>query len=220
MRSLSSRRAVSISTAVRAVAGSARNSSMTSSPERPGSIRSRTISDGLSPRAAARPSGPPAAVTTSRPAFPTGTRFLRIIATNDFHGALEPRPDPNGVRRGGAAYVAAAIDRARNECVPHCEILLLDAGDLFQGTPASNLAFGRPVIDFYNRMGYAAAALGNHEFDWGVDSLRARMRQANFGIFGANVRYTDGRDVEWIPNDTIVTRSLTRIGIVGLSTVT
>ena len=162
----------------------------------------------------------PAAVTTSRPAFPTGTRFLRIIATNDFHGALEPRPDPNGVRRGGAAYVAAAIDRARNECVPRCEILLLDAGDLFQGTPASNLSFGRPVIDFYNRMGYAAAALGNHEFDWGVDSLRARMRQANFGIFGANVRYTDGRDVEWIPNDTIVTRGRTRIGIVGLSTVT
>ena len=164
------------------------------------------------------PPAPPA-VTTSRPAFPTGTRFLRIIATNDFHGALEPRPDASGVRRGGAAYVAAAIDRARAECVPRCETLLLDAGDLFQGTPASNLSFGRPVVDYYNRMGYAASALGNHEFDWGVDSLRARMRQAQFGIFGANVRYTDGRDVEWIPNDTIVTRGRTRIGIIGVSTV-
>src|SRR5438105_6984035 len=161
----------------------------------------------------------PSAVTTSRPAFPTGTRFLRIIGTNDFHGALEPRPDVNGVRRGGAAYVAAAIDRAQSECEPRCEILLLDAGDMFQGTPASNLSFGRPVVDYYNRMGYAAAALGNHEFDWGVDSLRARMRQAKFGIFGANVRYTDGRDVEWIPNDTIVTRGRTKIGIIGLSTV-
>ena len=161
----------------------------------------------------------PAAVTTSRPAFPTGTRFLRIIATNDFHGALEPRPDANGVLRGGAAYVAAAIDRARKECTPRCETLLLDAGDLFQGTPASNLSFGRPVVDYYNSMGYAAAALGNHEFDWGVDTLRARMRQARFGIFGANVRYTDGRDVEWIPNDTIVTRGRTKIGIIGVSTV-
>ena len=161
----------------------------------------------------------PPAVTTSRPAFPTGTRFLRIIGTNDFHGALEPRPDVNGVRRGGAAYVAAAIDRVQSECVPRCEILLVDAGDMFQGTPASNLSFGRPVVDYYNRMGYAAAALGNHEFDWGVDSLRARMRQAKFGIFGANVRYTDGRDVEWIPNDTIVTRGRTKIGIIGLSTV-
>ena len=161
---------------------------------------------------------PPPAVTTSRPAFPTGTRFLRIIATNDFHGALEPRPDAGGVRRGGAAYVAAAIERARAECVPRCEVLVVDAGDLFQGTPASNLSYGRPVVDYYNRMGYAAAALGNHEFDWGTDTLRARMRQAKFGILGANVRYTNGRDVEWIPNDTIVTRGRTRIGIIGWST--
>ena len=161
----------------------------------------------------------PASVSASRPPFPTGTRFLRIIATNDFHGALEPRPDANGVRRGGAAYVAAAIDRARDECAPRCETLLLDAGDMFQGTPASNLAYGRPVVEYYNRMGYAAAALGNHEFDWGTDSLRARMRQAKYGIFGANVRYTDGRDVKWIRNDTIVKRGATRIGIIGVSTV-
>jgi 2',3'-cyclic-nucleotide 2'-phosphodiesterase (5'-nucleotidase family) len=160
------------------------------------------------------------ALPPGQPEFPAGTRFLRIIATNDFHGALEPRPDANGVRRGGAAYVAAAIDRARGECAPRCETLLLDAGDLFQGTPASNLSYGRPVVEYYNRMGYAASALGNHEFDWGIDSLRARMRQAKFGIFGANVRYTDGRDVKWIPNDTIVRRGATRIGIIGVSTVT
>ncbi|MFL5599419.1 MAG: 5'-nucleotidase C-terminal domain-containing protein [Gemmatimonadaceae bacterium] len=175
--------------------------------------------------AAAEPAFPavsplvPPSVTASRPPFPTATRFLRIIATNDFHGALEPRPDANGVRRGGAAYVAGAINRARTECAPRCETLLLDAGDLFQGTPASNLSYGRPVVDYYNRMGYAAAALGNHEFDWGTDTLRARMRQAKFGIFGANVRYTDGRDVKWIPNDTLVTRGGIKIGIIGVSTV-
>ena len=178
----------------------------------------------LVPPARMLPAGevvPPARMLPAgQPEFPAGTRFLRIIATNDFHGALEPRPDANGVRRGGAAYVAAAIARARNECAPRCETLLLDAGDLFQGTPASNLSYGRPVVEYYNRMGYAAAALGNHEFDWGTDSLRARMRQAKFGIFGANVRYTDGRDVKWIPNDTIVRRGATRIGIIGVSTVT
>src|SRR5258706_5414188 len=176
------------------------------------------------PPAQVLPAGEPVlaarTVPAGQPEFPEGTRFLRIIATNDFHGALEPRPDANGVRRGGAAYVASAIDRARNECAPRCETLLVDAGDLFQGTPASNLSYGRPVVEYYNRMGYAAAALGNHEFDWGTDSLRARMRQARFGIFGANVRYTDGGDVRWIPNDTIVTRGATRIGIIGVSTVT
>src|SRR5450759_1637076 len=154
-----------------------------------------------------------------QPQFPAGTRFLRIIATKDFHGAIGPRPVANGVRTGGAAYVAAAIDRARTECAPRCETLLLDAGDLFQGTAASNLAYGRPVVEYYNRMGYAAAALGNHEFDWGTDSLQARMRQAKFGILGANVRYTDGRDVKWIRNDTIVKRGAARVGIIGLSTV-
>jgi 2',3'-cyclic-nucleotide 2'-phosphodiesterase (5'-nucleotidase family) len=159
------------------------------------------------------------ALPTVQAAFPAGTHFLRIIATNDFHGALEPRPDALGVMRGGAAYVGSAVDRARRECAPSCETLLLDAGDLFQGTPASNLSFGRPVVEYYNKMGYAASALGNHEFDWGVDTLRARMRQAHFGIFGANVRYTNGRDVPWIRNDTIVRRGNTRIGIIGVSTV-
>ncbi|MEO7822983.1 MAG: 5'-nucleotidase C-terminal domain-containing protein, partial [Gemmatimonadaceae bacterium] len=151
--------------------------------------------------------------------FPTGTRFLRVIGTNDFHGALEPRPDPAGVRRGGAAHVARAVDNARRECGRQCEVLLVDGGDMWQGTAASGLMYGSPVVEYYNRMGYAAAALGNHEFDWGVDTLRRRMRQARFGILGANVRYTDGRDVEWIRNDTIVTRGRTRIGIIGLSTV-
>lgn len=144
--------------------------------------------------------------------------FLRIIGTNDFHGGLEPRADSAGVRLGGAAYVAAAIRGAAAECAARCEVLLLDGGDMFQGTPASNSAYGKPVVELYNDLGYAAAALGNHEFDWGIDTLRARMREARFSIMGANVRYADGRDVEWIPNDTIVTRGRARIGIIGLST--
>ncbi len=151
-------------------------------------------------------------------ALPPGTPRLRIIATNDFHGALEPRPDANGVQRGGAAYVAAAIAMARSECAPACETILLDGGDMFQGTPASNFSFGRPVVDYYNRMDYAAAALGNHEFDWGVDTLRARMREARHAILGANVRFKDGRDVPWIRDDTLVTRGSLKVGVIGIST--
>ncbi|MDQ6888176.1 MAG: 5'-nucleotidase C-terminal domain-containing protein [Gemmatimonadota bacterium] len=144
---------------------------------------------------------------------------LRIIATNDFHGALEPRPDAGGVMRGGAAYMASAIEAAERSCTPPCETILLDAGDMFQGTPSSNLAFGRPVVELYNRLGYAAAALGNHEFDWGTDTLRALMRRARYDILAANVRYADGRDVEWIPNDTIVRRGAITIGIIGVADV-
>jgi 2',3'-cyclic-nucleotide 2'-phosphodiesterase (5'-nucleotidase family) len=154
----------------------------------------------------------------ARPLAPGAPR-LRIIATNDFHGALEPRADAGGVVRGGAAFVASMIEAARKECAPACQTLLVDGGDMFQGTPASNLAFGRPVVDYYNRMGYVAAALGNHEFDWGTDTLRARMRDARYAILGANVRYTDGRDVPWIRDDTLVTVGSTKVGVIGFATV-
>src|SRR5688500_6981335 len=142
---------------------------------------------------------------------------LRIIATNDFHGALEPKADANGVQRGGAAHVASMIEKARRDCPRPCETILLDGGDLFQGTPISNFAFGRPVLDYYNRMGYTAAAVGNHEFDWGQDTLRTRMREANFAFLGANVRLADGRDAPWIRDDTLVVRGATRIGIIGIA---
>jgi 2',3'-cyclic-nucleotide 2'-phosphodiesterase (5'-nucleotidase family) len=95
----------------------------------------------------------------------------------------------------------------------------LDGGDEFQGTPASNLAFGRPVVMLFNRLGRAAAALGNHEFDWGQDTLRARMRDADYPILGANVTDTSGADVPWIPDHTIVTTGGVRVGVIGIATV-
>ncbi len=171
-----------------------------------------------SPQPAATPSiemsGGVSNVRVTRPA-----PRLRLIATNDFHGALEPRPDATGRLRGGAAHLAAGIARARAGCVsPACETLLLDGGDQFQGTPASNLAFGRPVVELFNVMGYAAAAVGNHEFDWGQDTLRARMREAKYALLAANVRYADGRDVPWIRDDTLITRGALKIGVVGVAT--
>ncbi|HET9425309.1 MAG TPA: 5'-nucleotidase C-terminal domain-containing protein [Gemmatimonadaceae bacterium] len=151
---------------------------------------------------------------------PIQPQRLRIIGTNDFHGALDPRPDETEAMRGGAANVAAAIRKAEQECrQPECVTILLDGGDMFQGSAASNFVFGRSVVGLFNYLGYSAAALGNHEFDWGQDTLRALMRAARYPILGANVRYKDGRDVPWIPNDTIVHRGPFRVGIIGLSTV-
>ena len=142
---------------------------------------------------------------------------IRIIATNDFHGALEARPDGNFGMRGGAAQVAAMIRRAESECRGSCASIWLDAGDEFQGTPASNLAFGRPVTDLFNALGLTASAIGNHDFDWGVDTLRARIRQARYAMLAANIRYADGREVAWIRADTIVVRGGVRVGIIGIA---
>ena len=160
------------------------------------------------------------AVGTSPARRPRPATRLRVIGTNDFHGALEPRPDNSGTRRGGAAYLATAIRNAAAGCVaPACETILLDGGDEFQGTPASNLAFGRPVVAMFNQLGLAASALGNHEFDWTQDTLRARMRDAHYGILGANVRYADGRDVPWIRDDTLIVRGALKVGVIGIATV-
>ncbi len=144
-------------------------------------------------------------------------RTLRIIAFNDFHGALVKRPDGTAGNRGGAAELAAMVARARTECQPLCIPVVLHGGDLFQGTPASNLAYGRTVVPMLRAMGVAAGALGNHEFDWGQDTLRARMRELGAPILGANVTYADGRDVEWIPDDTILAVEGLRIGVVGVA---
>jgi 5''-nucleotidase/2'',3''-cyclic phosphodiesterase and related esterases len=145
-----------------------------------------------------------------------GAPRLRIIATNDLHGALDPAHTSSGKPVGGAEAMAASIQRAERECEAPCVTLLVDAGDMFQGTAESNLAHGRPVVELFNALGYAAAAVGNHEFDWGLDTLRERMSEARFSILGANVRYRNGRDVGWIPNDTIVERGPYTIGIIGV----
>ena len=128
---------------------------------------------------------------------------------------LQRRPARRrGVSRRGDPSRASPSARR-----PQCQLLLVDGGDEFQGTLASNLAFGRPIARIFNELGYAASALGNHEFDWGQDTLRARMRDAHYAFLGANVRYADGRDVPWIRDDTLIVRGPLKIGVIGLASV-
>ncbi|MCU0619144.1 MAG: 5'-nucleotidase C-terminal domain-containing protein, partial [Gemmatimonadaceae bacterium] len=150
----------------------------------------------------------------------TGGRRLRVIGINDFHGTFTPRADARGTRLGGAGQFTAAIRDAERDCrPPGCTSILLDGGDEFQGTPASNLAYGRPVVTFFDSLGVVAGALGNHEFDWGQDTLRARMREARYAILAANVRDTLGRRPAWIRADTLVVRDGLRIGVIGVATI-
>ena len=174
------------------------------------------------PAPAPAPTPAPAREETFRDPLPNPRPArLRIIGTNDFHGALDPRPDDNNVMRGGAANLAAYIRQAERECrQPECVTILVDGGDMFQGTPASNFVFGRTVVDIFNYLGYSAASVGNHEFDWGQDTLRARMRDAHYPILGANIRLkATGMDAPWVPNDTIIQRGPFKVGIIGFSTV-
>ncbi len=145
---------------------------------------------------------------------------LRVIGLNDFHGAFESRIGARSQPFGGAGALIAAIRRAQAECAPpSCYSVLVDGGDEFQGTPASNLAFGRTVVTLFDSLGLTAAALGNHEFDYGQDTLRARIRQASYPVLSANLRDTLGNIPAWIRQDTIVTRGPFQVGIIGISTI-
>ncbi|MGV3708232.1 MAG: 5'-nucleotidase C-terminal domain-containing protein, partial [Gemmatimonas sp.] len=160
---------------------------------------------------------PPASGTApaSNTAQPAGARTLRLITVSDFHAALEGRKDERGRIRGGAMALEAALIDARNECKDRCTSLTIDGGDLFAGSPASDWAAGKPTIAAYNRMGISAGALGNHELDFGQDTLRMRLAELNYRVLGINVAGPDGKIPGWLRGDTIVVRDGLRIGVIG-----
>lgn len=125
-----------------------------------------------------------------------------VMHTNDLHGHLLP---VDGV--GGLAEIASIVNREQPD-------LLLDAGDIFSGTLVSDSFNGESTIAIMNAMGYAAAALGNHEFDFGQDALRARAQQARFPILSANVE----SPVSEVDPFSIQNVSGIRFGIIGLTT--
>jgi 2',3'-cyclic-nucleotide 2'-phosphodiesterase (5'-nucleotidase family) len=144
---------------------------------------------------------------------------LTFLATNDLHGALEGKVHSwsEGREVGGAAVLAAYIAEERAEN-PEGTVLL-DGGDIMQGTPISNLVQGRSVIEFFNAVGYDAAAIGNHEFDWGIETLEERRHQARFPLLSANIRLkADGTRPGWSPPTEIIQRKGVKIGLIGLTT--
>src|SRR5262245_40674517 len=140
--------------------------------------------------------------------------WVRVLHTTDLHGAMEPSPRP-GRSRGGSAVVASWIAALRAEN-PEGTVLT-DGGDVFQGTMISNLAHGRPMVEQMNRLGYAATAIGNHEFDWSVDTLARRVREMRFSALAANITDDRGQPLPWLRADTMFVRRGVRVGLFGLA---
>ena len=146
---------------------------------------------------------------------------LVILHTNDIHGHLVPFKEKRLSKTdkvAGMAYLAAMVEKARKDS-GKC-VLLLDAGDLAQGTPVSNYFKGIPMIEVMNYMGYDAATIGNHEFDWRQPALKEMIKKAKFPFVCANVVYKDN------PNRTIfdlkpyIIKKVgdMNVGILGLTT--
>lgn len=116
---------------------------------------------------------------------------LVILHTNDVHSRVEPFPQ-DGSRNaglGGAAARAAIIDEIRAK---NAHVLLLDSGDIFQGTPYFNFFLGELDIKLMTQMGYEATTMGNHDFDCGLENFEKQIREhGNFPVVIANYDFSD-----------------------------
>jgi 2',3'-cyclic-nucleotide 2'-phosphodiesterase (5'-nucleotidase family) len=122
-------------------------------------------------------------------------QYLTILHFNDFHGQLLPYEVKGEGERGGLARLATLARETRAWNEPHrVSTLLLEAGDILQGTPLSTVFHGEPDFTGLNLMRVDAMAVGNHEFDFGQDNLRARVKQARSPIISANIRRADAHE--------------------------
>src|ERR1044072_167518 len=163
----------------------------------------------------------------------TASITISVVATTDLHGGVLPRGDRGGLAMFGGYLRNIRAARMRDGG----GVLLVDSGDMFQGTLESNLNEGEPVVRAYNGFGYSGVAIGNHEFDYGPPgpdetprtpgedprgAVKARAAQARFPFRAANtIEDATGKPVAW-PNvkpSTIVTVRGVKIGLIGVTTI-
>lgn len=115
----------------------------------------------------------------------TATKHLTVLHTNDVHSYIDPFPatHPKNPNMGGVARRAALIEAIRAE---NPNVLLLDAGDIFQGTPYFNYYGGELELKLMSMMRYDLATLGNHDFDNGIDGFYTQLPHAKFEFVSAN----------------------------------
>ncbi len=101
---------------------------------------------------------------------------LTVLHTNDMHSRIDPFP-MDGSRNQGLAGVAGRAQLVKQIRSEEKHVLLLDAGDIFQGTPYFNIYKGEPELKSMSAMAYDAATIGNHDFDAGIQNLNMQLRQ-------------------------------------------
>lgn len=140
---------------------------------------------------------------------------LVVLHTNDTHSRLDPFPMDGGRFEGlgGAARRATLVRRIRDA---NEHVLLLDAGDIFQGTPYFNFFGGELEFRVMTEMGYDAATLGNHDFDNGVDGLVSMLPHAGFDFVSANYEIDDPTLAEHVSRYVVREFGGVKVGIFGL----
>ena len=150
---------------------------------------------------------------------------LHLMWTNDVHGHIAPEParfmnpafpPPLGGAASAARYIKAV--RAKAEAAGE-EVLLVDVGDMWQGTPIGSKTEGTAVIEYFNAIGYDFAVPGNHDFDKGRDNAERLARMSNFPWVCCNlVEEETGEIVDWVLPELMIDVQGIKIGVVGIIT--
>ncbi|MCL9770119.1 metallophosphatase [Flavobacterium sp. HXWNR69] len=143
------------------------------------------------------------------------TKKITILHTNDVHSHIDPFPvdHPRNPNMGGAARRAAIIENIRKE---EKNVILLDAGDIFQGTPYFNYYGGELEFKLMSMMQYDVATMGNHDFDNGIDGFYAQLPHAKFDFVSANYDFKNTILNDIVKPYKIIIKDGIKIGIFGL----
>ncbi len=146
---------------------------------------------------------------------PSTTKKITILHTNDVHSHIDPfgPNDGRNANKGGVARRASLIESIRNE---NQHTLLLDAGDIFQGTPYFNYYGGELEFKLMSMLKYDVATIGNHDFDNGIDGLYAQLPHAKFDFVSANYDFSNTVMNTHVKPYRIINKNGIKIGIFGL----
>jgi len=140
---------------------------------------------------------------------------LTVMHTNDMHCHIDPFPADHAEYpgKGGLVRIASMINQARKE---NPNLLLLDAGDMFQGTPYFNYFKGDLILKIMSKMGYDAGTVGNHEFDNGLNDISSAFQFASFPIISSNYDFSDTILANQVVPWQIIRKGLVKVGVYGL----
>ena len=140
---------------------------------------------------------------------------LTILHTNDVHSYIDPFPadHPRNPNMGGVVKRAQLIEAIRKE---NSNVLLLDAGDIFQGTPFFNYYGGELEFKLMSMMGYDASTIGNHDFDNGLQGLHAQLPHASFDFISANYDFKNTILAPFVKPYKIFNKNGIKVGVFGL----
>lgn len=145
----------------------------------------------------------------------TAKKHLTVLHTNDVHSYIDPFPEnhPVNPKMGGVARRSSIINSIREE---NPNVLLLDAGDIFQGTPYFNYYGGEIELKLMSMMKYDLATLGNHDFDNGIDGFYSQIHHANFDFVSANYNFDNTVLNGIVKPYKIIYKNGIKIGVFGL----